>query len=225
LYSQDQPPQTQPSPAQVQPQQPVTPQKAMTNHITSGFYLKLGGSIPMAGFARLNQYNYFYKPENKWDTIRFNRARLGAALEMGFLIYLGPSFAGNHLRLGIDATFFTISFNPTDASLPNGTKASSQLNYWYYFGGQKFGPLVTINPIDYLMIDLSYKINATAAWYDSMLGMNLATNEVSLGLRYRVMLFAFQYNWGTIKFTYNHADNPTYVVDNTTFRVLIGFKF
>ena len=75
------------------------------------------------------------------------------------------------------------------------------------------------------MIDLSYKINAVAAWYNSRWGRNLAMNEVSLGIRYKVILFAFQYNWGKIKYTYNQDDNPRYMIDNSTMRILIGFKF
>ena len=50
-------------------------------------------------------------------------------------------------------------------------------------------------------------------------------NEVSLGIRYKVILFAFQYNWGKIKYTYNQDDNPRYMIDNSTMRILIGFKF
>jgi hypothetical protein len=224
--SQDQPPQTQQAaqtPTQVQTQKPEFQQKEMINHINSGFYIKFGGSIPMGEFA--NQHNNIYHYQNGRDTVKFNQAKFGGALEFGFLIYLGPAFAHNHLRAGIDATFFAISFNPTDQTLPPNTSASKKMDYWYYFGGQKFGPLLTINPIDHLMIDLSYKINASASWYNSMWGMNLALNEVSLGIRYRVILFAFQYNWGKMKYTYNYDDNPKYQVDVTTMRVLIGFKF
>ena len=193
------------------------------NHIHGGFYLKLGGSFPMGEFANphLNKYPY----QGTTDTIKFNQAKIGGALEVGFLIYLGPSFARHHLRAGIDATFFAVSFNPADQTLPPNSSATKKYEYWYYFGGQKFGPLFTINPVDHLMIDLSYKINASAGWYHSMFGMNLAMNEVSLGIRYRVILFAFQYDWGKIKYTYNLADNPKYQVDVTTFRALIGFKF
>ena len=219
-YSQDQPPQSQP-PSQTQ--QPEFKQQPLKNHIKGGFYLKFGGSFPMGEFN--NDHQYLYNYPKTVDTIKFNRGKFGGVLEMGFLIYLGPSFARKHLRAGIDATFFTLSFNPTDQKLPPNSSSTKKYQYWYFFGGQKFGPLFTINPVDYLMIDLSYKINATAAWYNNMWGMNLALNEVSLGIRYHVILFAFQYNWGKVKFTYNQLDNPTFQVDVTTFRVLIGFKF
>ena len=114
---------------------------------------------------------------------------------------------------------------PTDPLLAPDVSASKKLEYYYYFAWQKFGPLLTINPVDYLMIDLSYKLNATAAWYHSMWGSSYTLNEVSLGLRYRVMLFAFQYNWGKVKFTYNQGDNPQYWVDYSTFRIIMGLKF
>ncbi len=218
-FSQDQPPQQQ----QAQSQQQTPQQQAPKNHIRGGFYLKLGASIPMGEFTNRQVDRYLY--QGMIDTITFNSAKLGAAFELGYLIYIGPAFAGNHIRAGIDATFLAISFNPTDQALPASAKSSKKMEYWYYFAGQKFGPLITINPVDYLMIDLSYKINAVAAWYNSRWGRNLAMNEVSLGIRYKVILFAFQYNWGKIKYTYNQDDNPRYMIDNSTMRILIGFKF
>ena len=193
------------------------------NHIHSGFYIKLGGVFPMGNFTANHQNLYPY--QGKIDTINFNAARFGGAFELGYLIYLGPSFAGKHLRAGIDATFMTFSFNPTNQVLPANSSSTKKYEYWYIFGGQEFGPVLTINPVDRLMIDLSYKVNATAAWYHSMFGLNLANNEVSLGFRYMLMMFAFQYDWGSVNFTYNHDDNPKYNVDNSTFRILIGFKF
>jgi len=222
VYSQDQPTQSQ-SAAQAQPQQPEFKQKTLNNHIKGGFYIKFGASLPMGEYA--NNHQYLYKYKTSFDTVTFNKAKFGGILEMGYLIYLGPAFAKNHLRAGIDATFLGVSFNPTDQILPSNSSSSKKLQYWYYFAGQKFGPLLTINPVDYLMIDLSYKINATAVWYNSMLGTNFTINEVSLGIRYRLILFAFQYNWGKVKFTYNQDDNPTYKVDVTTFRILLGLKF
>jgi len=216
VFSQDQP-------IQVQTQKPVSTQSPSRNLISSGFYLKIGGSIPMGEFAKdhINLYNY----KGSVDTIKFNQAKFGSLMELGFLIYLGPAFANNHLRAGIDATFLAVSFNPTSQTLPENSSASKKLEYWYYFAGQKFGPLITINPVDYLMIDLSYKLNATAAWYHSMWGSSYTVNEVSLQLRYRLMLFQFQYNWGKVKFTYNQDNNPTYMVDNSTFRLVVGLKF
>ena len=211
-YSQEQPPQQQ----QVQSRQPTH-----QNHLNSGFYIKLGGSFPMGEFANQQLYN----DQGKTDTIAFNRGKFGGVFELGYIIYLGPAFAKNHLRAGLDATFLAMSFNPSDQNLASGSSSTKKLQYWYYFAGQKFGPIFTINPVDYLMIDLSYKINATAAWFNNMWGMNLALNEVSFGIRYRVIMFGFQYNWGKVNYTYNNDNSLKCLVDNSTYRVLIGFKF
>lgn len=208
---------------QQQSAQSKTGPQSIKNNIHSGFYLKVGGSFAVGKFASTSTYYYNYKTYK--DTITYYKAKIGPALELGWLIYIGPAFAGNHIRAGIDATFLTMSFNPTDPLLAPDVSASKKLEYYYYFAGQKFGPLLTINPVDYLMIDLSYKLNATAAWYHSMWGSSYTLNEVSLGLRYRVMLFAFQYNWGKVKFTYNQGDNPQYWVDYSTFRIIMGLKF
>ncbi|MEI8006364.1 MAG: hypothetical protein WCI48_09155, partial [Bacteroidota bacterium] len=91
VYSQDQPTQTQTQPAQVQPLQPQTPQKAMPNHITSGFYLKLGGSFPMGNFTNNQKFTYTDNT-NTQRSLTFNHGKFGGVLEMGFLIYLGPAF-------------------------------------------------------------------------------------------------------------------------------------
>ena len=221
LFSQDQPPQQQQQ-SQPQDQKPATQQTNLQNNIHGGFYLKLGVCVPFGEFA--NQHLNLYPYNGKIDTIKFNQAKFGGAFELGYLIYLGPSFAGKHLRAGIDATFLAVSVNPTDQPLPPGSSSSKKLEYWYYFGAQKFGPLFTINPVDHLMIDLSYKLCASAVWYNSMIGTSFTLNEVSLGLRYRLILFAFQYDWGKVKFTYNHDDNPIYWVDVSTYRILLGIK-
>ena len=217
VFAQEQPTQQQ------QPSQTQSGPQLTKNRIRSGFYLKVGGSFAVNQFASNHVYYYNYRTYK--DTITFYKAKIGPALELGWLIYIGPAFANNHMRAGIDATFITMSFNPTDPVLAPDVSASKKLEYYYYLAGQKFGPLLTINPIDYLMIDISYKLNATASWYHSMWGSNYTLNEVRLGLRYRVMLFAFQYNWGKIRYTYNQGDNPYYWVDYSTFRIIMGLKF
>jgi hypothetical protein len=155
---------------------------------------------------------------------------MGVAMDMGFLIYIGPAFAGNHLRAGIDASFISFSFNP--ANLPDSINGS-KFQYWYYYIGQKFGPVLSICPIDRLVIDLSYKLNAYIGFvhhpigteYKNEFGDNLKQNEISMNIRYAIMLFSFQYNFG--KTSYNNFDNanPIHAVENDTYRIMIGLKF
>jgi hypothetical protein len=197
-------------------------QTQIPNNIRSGFYIKGGGSFPMGEFT--NNHSFYYKYQGKTDTITFNQAKFGPVFELGYLIYIGPAFANNHLRAGIDATFLTASFNPTDHAVPANSSSSKKLEYWYYFVGQKFGPVITINPVDHLMIDLSYKLNATAAWFHSMWGSAYTLNELSLGIRYKVILFGVQYNWGKIKYIYNQDDNPSFDIDYSTLRLVVGIK-
>ena len=195
------------------------------NRINSGFYLKLGPVFPMGNFAT-GQILTDVSPS---DHPVYYPATLGGAMDMGFLIYLGPAFANNHLRLGIDATFISFSFN----SIKSDTVTGSKTKYWYYYIGQKFGPVISICPVDRLVIDLSYKMNAYVAYVHHLVrgkendewGKNLTQNEISMNIRYSIMLFSFQYNFG--KAAYNDFDGakPIHYVDNTTFRILIGFKF
>jgi hypothetical protein len=63
-----------------------------------------------------------------------------------------------------------------------------------------------------------------ADWKDDW-GKNLLQNEVSVSIRYRIIVASFQYNFG--KCVYNRFDthDPSYKIDNSTFRVLVGFVF
>ena len=201
-----------------------------SDYINSGFYLKAGPVFPIGQFAKEQTIPF---PKPPVTELTYLPARIGAALDMGFLIYLGPSFANNYLRAGIDATFLSAWFNST-----RPTNDDNLIENYYTFIGQKFGPVITVNPIDRLMIDISYKLNANFAYHEeydewdplsdgatSEYGYNLAGSEFSLGLRYRVMLFSFQYNFANMN--YNNADkeNMDQKIKINTFRILIGFKF
>jgi hypothetical protein len=189
------------------------------NRISSGFYIKLGPVFPVGGFSA---GQVIVDPLLPPQVNTYFPARMGAAMDIGFLIYLGPAFARNMLRAGIDATFLSFWFNPSRPDVP---VTKSKYNYWYYFASQKFGPVITINPIDRLMIDLSYKLNAVGGWYNEEYGNNLFQNEVSMSVRYRVILFSLQYNFGEINFNNFESANPSHMVDISTYRVLLGFKF
>lgn len=203
----------------------VSHKKYNPDRINSGFYIKLGPTFPIGTYstgvklqAQSEKYPSIYLP-----------ASMGGAMDMGFLIYIGPAFANNHLRAGIDATFLSLWFN----SIKSDTNSGPKTQYWYYFLGQKFGPVISICPVDRLVIDLSWKLNAYVAYVHHEIrneitdewGDNLTQNEISMNIRYSIMLFSFQYNYG--KVTYNDFDSskPKHFVDNSTYRIMIGFKF
>ncbi len=154
--------------------------------------------------------------------MNFQSARIGGNLSLGYLIYIAPAVANNILRFGIDATFLDIWF-ATATPFPGSDKKTSEV--WYYFVGQKFGPLITVNPVDKLMIDLSYKLNANLSWHDNYFGANILGQEIMMNIRYRVFLLSLMYNFGTINYNGLDRSKPDQVIDITTFRVLLGFKF
>ncbi len=214
---------------------PVIIQKERApNRIESGFYIKLGPSFPIGNFAL--EQTFYDKVTNSSRSssttlkkVTFYPAKMGIAMDMGYLIYIGPAFAGNHLRLGIDASFLDFSYNPA-ADLPD---TISGYTYWYYYIGQKFGPLLSICPIDKLVIDISYKLNAYVAYvqhpigteFKSDFGKNLTQNEISMTIRYAIILFSFQYNFGYTAYNNFNSDNPIHQVENNTYRIMVGFKF
>ncbi|MBC8314597.1 MAG: hypothetical protein ISR57_02660 [Bacteroidales bacterium] len=130
--------------------------------------------------------------------------------------------ANNILRFGIDAIFLDGWF-ATATPLPGSDKKASEV--WYYFVGQKFGPLITINPVDRLMIDLSYKLNANISWHNNDWGAEILGQEIMMNIRYRVIVVSFMYNFGKINYNDFDSSRPEHKVDITTFRVLLGFKF
>jgi len=188
--------------------------KTKINFIRNGFTLKLGPVFPVGNFAMdqvIHSTETFYPA-----------AKIGGNLSMGYLIYIGPALANNILRFGIDATFLDGWF--ATASRPAGSDKKA-VEYWYTFVGQKFGPLITINPVDKLMIDLSYKLNANISWHDSDWGASLLGQEIMMNIRYRIIVFSFMYNFGTINYNDFDKSRLANVIDISTFRVLLGFKF
>ncbi|MEI6900263.1 MAG: hypothetical protein WCL00_10310 [Bacteroidota bacterium] len=219
------------------------------DHIKSGFYIKLGPCFPVGDFSKgqsLLIHNPLFSHPSDSVTLTYLPAKIGPAMDLGFLIYLGPSFANNYVRVGIDATFLSIWFTTTNPVLSQEAKYEHQ----YYFGGQKFGPIITVNPIDKLLIDISYKINANFGyhydeWKDttynsgyphyltgglsnaqySKFGINLLGQEFSMNIRYSIMLFGFQYNMGTMTFDNFDSARTKEKIRIDTYRVMIGFKF
>jgi len=203
-------------------------QEGKPNRIHGGVYLKLGAVIPVGTYAA--GQDVMMTTGSGLYPLCYLPAKIGAALDMGTLIYIGPAFANKFLRAGIDATFLTISFNSTNPYDP-GKKAA----HYYYFVGQKFGPVITVNPIDRLMIDLSWKLNANASFFEgewddfegeySKYGMDFIQQEISLTVRYSIMAFSFQYNYGNMKYNNFTSSRQKQIIDLSTIRILIGIKF
>jgi hypothetical protein len=191
-----------------------------TGRIRGGFFLKLGPVFPSGSFksGQISVDDSRFPPHLH----TFVAAKTGAGVDMGYLIYLGPAFAGKHLRAGIDATFISFWFNPVD---PEPGESSKNSKYWYYFVGQKFGPMITVNPIDRLMLDLSYKIGFYGGYQDDEWGLGFWQSEASMNIRYSIMMVGLQYGWGKMNFNDYNNNNPDQIAEITTFRLLIGLKF
>jgi len=193
------------------------------NLIKSGFYLKIGPVFPVGTFATdkiLIDKAPFYTP----DTTLFHAAKIGGNLGLGYLIYIGPAIANNFLRFGIDACFIDAWFATSKPNIP-ATSNKKETEFWYFFFGQKFGPLITVNPVDRLMIDLSYKLNFNMSWHNSDWGYQIAGQELMMNIRYRLFLVGFHYTIGKINYNDFDKSRPIHEIDINTFRVLLGFKF
>jgi hypothetical protein len=201
------------------------------NRIHGGFYLKLGPVIPVGKYSTGQTIQFVNAPG---QNLSYLPAKLGAAMDMGYLIYFGPSFANNLLRAGLDATFLSAWFNSTQP--PN---KDNLIQKYYTYIGQKFGPVITVNPVDRLMLDLSYKLNANFAYHEELdgwdppltdsqtseYGFYLLSNEVSLAVRYSIMVFSFQYNFGDMNYNNVNKDNADQKISTNTIRIMLGVKF
>jgi len=195
---------------------------SVPNYIRGGFYLRVGPVIPVETYSEGQKVSGFTGTIP--DTLYFPPAKLGAGMDLGFLIYFGPSFANKKIRIGMDASFFSSSFNGSEyTTMTNDSE--DRYKYWYYYVGQKFGPLITINPVDRLMIDLSFKLNAFVSWHNDTWGHNILQKEAGLNIRYRVMMFSFMYNFGHVNYNDFSGANSDRNVENNTIRVMFGVKF
>ena len=210
----------------------VAPKPLVPTNIKSGFYLKLSALFPLGDY-RTNKHI----PDKSVNSVEpryryFDRAKPGAALDVGFLIFIGPSFANNKLRAGIDADFLSFSFNPTKPAtssywndpdyIPGDRK---DIKYWYIYTGHRFGPVISVNPIDYLIIDVSYKMGAKIARYEDDWGWGYPDHCIGLNVRYRVMMFGVEYYSGKTNFNSFDSNNPDFIIHDRTLRVSAGFKF
>lgn len=211
------------SQAQSEPQNPQhTVSYARPNEIRSGFYLKMGPVFPLGNFPT-NQV-IIDRPPLTPDTTIFPAGTLGGNLGLGYLIYFGPAVANSHLRFGLDACFLDGWFVASNPNLP-ATSSKKETEFWYYFIGQKFGPLITINPVEKLMIDLSYKLNFNLSWHNSDYGYKIAGQEIMMNVRYKAILAGIHYTFGTINYNDFDKSRPVHNIDISTFRILLGFKF
>jgi len=209
--------------------------KKRPNYIKSGFYLKLGPCIPVGNYAKVQivPFDAIGTGGEVVKSISYLPAELGASLEVGYLVYLGPSFANNYMRAGIDFAFMNLWFNSTSPPTQKNL-----IEKYYTFVGQKIGPLFTINPVDRFMIDLSYKLNATLGYHDELdgyaplldsqtseYGVAFLFHEVSIGFRYTLATLSLQYNWGRMNYNNSQSENPSQEIKVKTVRVMLGLQF
>ena len=191
-----------------------------SGNFNSGFYMKLGPSFPMKDFK---ETRYVTADNNPFDTLKtFESGKTGLFVDFGYLIYIGPSFANHILRAGIDADFLSVGYHPSHHVYTGDEK---KIDYYYFFAGQKFGPMITVNPIDNLMIDLSYKIGYTGSGFDDDWGIDLSSQELSLGIRYRLIAFSINYDMQNINYNDFDDENPDLIHDQRMLKLMVGFKF
>ena len=100
-------------------------QDVKPNSIKSGFYILLGPVFPVGEYAT-GQTITFHPKDHALpypQKLTYLPAKMGAAMDMGYLIYIGPAFANNILRAGIDATFLS-----PGSILPARTPLIKELN-------------------------------------------------------------------------------------------------
>lgn len=202
------------------------PAELTAGKIRNGFFIKVGPSLPLGSYKD-GQLLYGIGPYN--SPYVYEPAKTGFVWEMGTAIYTGPAFIKEKMRIGIEYTFLNFSTNSVNYY---EDMDDPRYYYWYAYVGQKIGPVITLNPIDRLMFDFSYQMNAYIGFkhhwngmdYIDEWGENLTQSEISASIRYAAMIVSFQYNFGHINYNNLDFSNPDHKIDNDTFRILFGVK-
>lgn len=192
-------------------------QVSRPNNIKGGFYMKFGPAFPVGDFNTTQ-----YTIDEDFVIKTYDRSKAGFFGDFGYLIYIGPAFANNMLRAGIDATFLSLGFTGSHHDV---APDEDKVNYKYFFAGQKFGPLITVNPVDHLMLDFSWKLCLSISEFNEMYGLNMTQQEISMGLRYRIMAFSVNYQMGDLNFNKFDKTGKDQIIQQNMVKIMIGLKF
>jgi len=166
------------------------------NKIRSGFYLRVGSVFPTGDYAKDNYI------------------KTGGTFEMGSHFYTGPAFFNNRWRIGIDVTYLNFWLNPTE---------EDNTEYWFWYLGQKAGPIITYNPVNNIRLDFGFRLSPIVGLTGEDTYGRHVNEEFIFNFRYRLLMLSFQYDPGKINYT--NFNNEKNMMDNSTFRILIGLKF
>jgi len=179
--------------------------------ISNGFYMRWGPVFPLGNYSLGQPYET--GDEYGFYEGYFNAAKIGISCEIGSHIYTGPSFANKYLRVGIDITYLNLWFNPNDAS---------DATNWYWFAGQKAGPILTLSIPGGVMFDFGFKLSPIVGLTNDTWGRHL-NQEIIMNFKFHMLQLSMQYCLGKINYT--DFNEHTNIVDIPTFRLLLGMKF
>jgi hypothetical protein len=191
--------------------------------IENGFYLRLGPAFPLGDF---NSDQLVGLESGYWDGYAlFPNSKIGYNFELGCHFYTGKAFAGEKVRIGIDATFYNSSLHPADYDSYYGYNTSGEKNF-YLFLRQKVGPIVTYSPKTDMYIDFGVRLVPTIAYlfgdtYD-IWGRHI-NEEILFNFRWKVLMASLQFDIGKVNM--NDFSGDGYMIGSSTFNLLFGMKF
>ena len=178
--------------------------------INTGFYMRLGPVFPLGNY-NLGQ-RYYDQDVHRW--IKSDEAKIGATAELGSHFYTGPSFANHYLRVGIDVTYANLWFTPTD---------EKNVKYWYWYFGQKVGPIITVSIPGGVMFDFGFKLSPVVGYTDNVWGRHV-NEEIIMNIKFHLLLCSFQYCLGKMNYTNFTGKGDNDFREIQTFRILLGMK-
>jgi hypothetical protein len=75
------------------------------------------------------------------------------------------------------------------------------------------------------MLDFSWKLCFNASEYDDDWGQTMKQQEISMGIRYRIIAFSINYQVGRINYNDFSKDNPEKWADINMIKIMVGLKF
>jgi hypothetical protein len=194
------------------------------------FYLRVGASF-------LN--NDFLKQLNDDEVGNAYSAPTGLNFELGKYFFLHSEPVADLFKVGVDATFLSLGYNPLKWNDPEDPSYSEKSDFTTI--GVKLGPVISFNPLGDIYVDAFVKVAPTiltsvAAMEDLESVLFGWKSDAGVNLRYRKLTLTAGYESGSFK--YNSANGEydeatgTYVDSSTKekfpmgmFQIKLGLQF
>ena len=190
--------------------------------------------------------DYLAKQEKIWSRKKYfnigygmlslNRGKEYETLESNFAVsisrgntyYLHKKPISGMINFGLDWTFFDIAVAQyEEETRENFGKGSDDSDIYKGEIAMQFGPSITINPVDFLKVNVYFRYDPTYSMMFNTDGNEFKGNygsyfNTGLAAAYKVISLGFEYRWGSTSYKID-GDNQTWKTSGTY--LYLSFRF